>query len=112
MVARGISTADILKGIHLSIAGRLVQLLRAVGGEGAVILTGGLSRDEGLVAAVQELLAEERTKKRKRALAEVNVKTHPDAILAGAIGAALLGAYRTEQLARRGVNVAALAASP
>ena len=55
---------------------------------------------------------EERTKKRKRALAEVDVKTHADAILAGAIGAALLGAYRTEQLARRGVNVAALAASP
>ncbi len=111
MVARGISTPDILKGIHLSIAGRLVQLLRAVGGEGTVILTGGLSRDEGLVAAVQELLAEERTKKRKRALAEVSVKTHPDAILAGAIGAALLGAYRTEQLARRGVSVGVVAAA-
>ena len=54
---------------------------------------------------------EERTKKRKRALAEVSVKTHPDAILAGAIGAALLGAYRTEQLARRGVSVGVVAAA-
>ena len=39
MVARGIPTQDILKGIHLSIAGRLLQLLRSVGAEGTVLLT-------------------------------------------------------------------------
>lgn len=50
-------------------------------------------------------------KKRKRQIAEVSVKTHPDAILAGAIGAALLGAYRTDQLARRGVNVGTISAT-
>ena len=32
----------------------------------------------------------------------VEVRHHPDAILAGAIGAALLGAFRYRQLERRG----------
>ena len=31
MVSRGISTADILKGIHLSMAGRYIKLLRSIG---------------------------------------------------------------------------------
>ncbi len=103
MVARGIATADILKGIHMSIGGRLVQLVRSVGAEGTVLLTGGLSRDLGLVAAVTELVAEEPQKK-KRAIAagSLTLEMHPDGILAGALGAALLGAYRCDQLERRG----------
>jgi benzoyl-CoA reductase subunit D len=106
MVARGIPTADILKGIHLSIGGRLVQLLRVVGGEGKVLLTGGLSQDVGLVAAVAELAAEEQqSKKRKAQMGTVVLETHPDGILAGALGAALLGAFRCDQLERRGQSV-------
>ena len=109
MVARGISTSDILRGIHLSIAGRLVQLVRSVGAEGTVLLTGGLSQDEGLVAAVEKILSDEKNKKRPagKRPAEVNVATHPSGVLAGAIGAALLGAYRHEQLKRRGKDLAA-----
>jgi benzoyl-CoA reductase subunit D len=102
MVSRGISTADILKGIHLSISGRLVQLVRAVGAEGTVVVTGGLSKDEGLIGAIDQILEEEKTKKTKRQHAPVTVKTFPDGILAGAYGAALLGAYRYEQLAAKG----------
>ena len=75
MVARGISTSDILKGIHLSIAGRLVQLLRAVGAEGNVVVIGGLSKDVGMVAAIEQLFAEEKTKKSKKQHAEVVIKT-------------------------------------
>ena len=101
MVSRGISTPDILKGIHLSIAGRLVQLLRAAGAEGEVVLTGGLSRDEGLVAALEETIAAERQKKRRQLTSELVPITHPDGVYAGAIGAALLGAYRKDQLERR-----------
>jgi len=112
MVARGISTADILKGIHLSIGGRLVQLVRAVGAEGIVVVTGGLSRDEGMVGAIEQILAEEKTKKTKRQHAEVTIKTFPDGILAGALGAALLGAYRHEQLAAKGRVLSAAAAAP
>ncbi len=88
-VARGVPTPDILKGIHLSIAGRLVQLVRAGGIEGPVLVTGGLSKDIGLLAAIVESAAEGK----KKAVA-ATFETHPDAVLAGALGAALLGAFR------------------
>jgi benzoyl-CoA reductase subunit D len=104
MVARGTPTADILKGIHLSIGGRLVQLVRAVGAEGTVLLTGGLSNDAGLVSAVRELAAEDKPRKGKP-VAAITFETHPDAILAGALGASLLGAWRHAQLERRGQRV-------
>jgi benzoyl-CoA reductase subunit D len=105
MVSRGIATADILKGIHLSIAGRLVRLLRATGGEGVVLVTGGLAADAGLVAAIREVLAEEEGKGRPA----FEVRTHPDSIFAGALGAGLLGAYRYDQLERQGRRPAAVA---
>ena len=91
MVSRGISASNILKGIHLSMADRLVKLLKTVGSiDGAVLMTGGLALDGGLVAAMQELMAKEKVK--------VPVAAHPDSIFAGAIGAALWGAFRHEKL--------------
>ena len=101
MVSRGIPTGDILKGIHLSIAARLVQLLRAVGAEEKVVLTGGLSRDDGMVAAIVQTLEGESTKKTRKQHAPLEVVTSADGILAGALGAALLGARRFDQLERR-----------
>ena len=60
MVSRGITTADILKGIHLSIATRLVRLLRAANREGgAALVTGGLAQDVGLLGAMREIVSEE-----------------------------------------------------
>jgi len=57
MVSRGIATTDILKGIHLSMASRLVKLLKVTGiTKGTVLLTGGLALDAGLLAALQEEL--------------------------------------------------------
>ncbi len=110
MVARGISTADILRGIHLSIGGRLVQLVRAVGAEGNVVVTGGLSKDVGMIAAIEHIFAEEKNKKGPRKQhSEIVIKTFQEGILAGAIGAALLGAYRYEQLERKGRAAAVLA---
>jgi benzoyl-CoA reductase subunit D len=93
MVSRGISTADILKGIHLSMAGRYAKLLRAIEAEGVVLITGGLSADPGLVQALKEKLAEEGS--------TVLIQTHPRSIYAGALGAALWGGYRHRVLARR-----------
>jgi benzoyl-CoA reductase subunit D len=93
MVSRGISTADILKGIHLSMAGRYVKLLRSIGAEHAVVLTGGLAADTGLVQALEE--------QAKKEGAEMKVFTHPHSIFAGALGAALWGGYRHRVLARR-----------
>jgi len=93
MVSRGIKTADILKGIHLSMAGRYVKLLRAVGAEGTVTITGGLAADAGLIEALREKIAED-----KMAL---DVRTDARSIYAGALGAALWGAFRHGVLARR-----------
>ncbi len=92
MVSRGISTADILKGIHLSMAGRFVKLLRSIDAHGQVAITGGLSADVGLAQAMQEKAREDGV--------DVEVCTHPDAIYAGALGAALWAAHRHRTLAR------------
>ncbi len=92
MVSRGIATPDILKGIHISMASRLVKLLKVTGiKSGTVLLTGGLALDAGLLAALQEELVNEK-------IAGIDAVSHPDSIYAGAIGAALWGAYRHERL--------------
>ncbi len=92
MVSRGCGAADILRGIHDSIADRLVRLVRAVRIEGPVVVTGGLSRDEGLLAALDRALAEQ--KRRRRMPEAVRFVTHPAGAFAGALGAALLAARR------------------
>ena len=93
MVSRGITAPNILKGIHLSMAGRLSKLLKSIGATtGVVMMTGGLALDKGLVAALGEDIAKMKDMK-------TEIRTHPDAIYAGAIGAALWGAYRHEKLA-------------
>ncbi|HZM34503.1 MAG TPA: benzoyl-CoA reductase subunit D [Burkholderiales bacterium] len=92
MVSRGIATPDILKGIHISMASRLVKLLKVTGiKSGTVLLSGGLALDEGLLAALQEELVNEK-------IAGITAVNHPDSIYAGAIGAALWGAFRHERL--------------
>jgi benzoyl-CoA reductase subunit D len=96
MVSRGISAPNILKGIHLSMANRLSKLLKSTGAtSGVVMMTGGLALDKGLVAAVEEDIGNIKDMKSV-------VRSHPDSIYAGAIGAALWGAYRFEKLAADG----------
>jgi len=98
MVSRGIATEDILKGIHLSMAMRFAKLLRAVGAEGVVLITGGLSRDVGLLASMKEALA-----KKAKSL-DVEVRHHELGIHAGAIGGALWGAWRHDYLAAKALS--------
>jgi len=95
MVSRGIKTEDILKGIHLSMAERYARLLRAAGVNGVMLMTGGLALDTGLVAALREEI------ERQKVPAEL--RTHADSIYAGALGAALWGAFRHDKLRQRGV---------
>ena len=93
MVSRGISAANILRGIHASMADRLAKLIKTIGSvDGVVLMTGGLAHDEGLVAAMQAAMQQEKV--------QWPVRNHPDSIYAGAIGAALWGAFRHEKLAR------------
>ena len=91
MISRGISTANILKGIHIAMASRMVKLLKSIKArEGSVLITGGLATDVGMIEAMQEQVVEQKLK--------VDVLSHPDSIYAGAIGAALWGAFRHEKL--------------
>lgn len=100
MVSRGISAPNILKGIHISMAGRLAKLLKSIGArDGVVLATGGLALDEGLLATINESVKEQKMK--------VVAHNHPDSPYAGAIGAALWGAFRHEKLARLNEQVAA-----
>jgi benzoyl-CoA reductase subunit D len=93
MVSRGIATPNIIKGIHLSVASRIVRLLTSLKAESPIALTGGLALNAGMVQAVEELLAADATRR-------YVVVTHPDAIYAGAIGASIWGGFRHVRLAR------------
>lgn len=100
MVARGVKIEDIVKGIHLSIAGRAVKLLSKLKAESPVVLTGGMAQDEGLVAAIREVVDSRNM--------NLEILTHEDSPLAGAIGAALWGGFRYMKLAQsRGVVASA-----
>ena len=87
-VTAGRKVEDILRGAHESIAHRVVALLRQVGTDGDVTLTGGVTKNAGLVAALEQRLG-------------FPVCVCPDAEYAGACGAALLGLRRLEQTSAR-----------
>jgi benzoyl-CoA reductase subunit D len=91
MVSRSIPPSDILRGIHESMADRLIKLLKSIDvKDGVVMMTGGLALDIGLVKALQDGMDKQQMK--------MKVATSPDSIFAGAIGAALWGAFRFEKL--------------
>jgi benzoyl-CoA reductase subunit D len=92
MVSRGISLPNILKGIHTSMAGRAARLLVSLGKPSVVLVTGGLANDAGLVAAMREAAAALKV--------SVDIRRHDQSMLAGAIGAALWGAFRARKLQR------------
>ena len=96
MVSRGIPVPNILKGIHISMAGRFVKLLQAAGARGRVAVTGGLAADVGLAAALAEEAA--------RSKVTLTFKNSPEAVYAGALGAALWARYRLEKLQALGTT--------
>jgi benzoyl-CoA reductase subunit D len=94
MVSRGIATPDILKGIHLSMASRIVKLLKVTGVKTGVRCSPAAWRWTG-PAGGDPGRDGQREGQRDQA------RSHPDSIYAGAIGAALVGrlpARQAEQL--------------
>jgi len=91
MVSRGIQNEDILKGIHLSLSSRMAKLFRSAGGVFPLVLTGGLALDKGLVKTLEEEL------EKNNVIPEI--RTHELSPFAGAIGAALWGAFRCHKKA-------------
>lgn len=97
MVSRGISTPNIIKGIHLSIANRVVRLLASLKAESPIVLTGGMAMNKGMVQAIEESSVESKYK--------FQFVTHPDAVFSGAIGAALWGGFRFLKLKQKKMQV-------
>ncbi len=100
LVSKGLSTANIVKGINLSIANRVVKLLSSLRSESPIALVGGMGMNEGMIQAVEELSEE----KKKTNLV---FTSHPDAIYSGAVGAALWGGYRYYKLKEKKAAVVA-----
>lgn len=92
MVARGVSPSAILRGIHTAVAGRLAKLLKLARVESPLCITGGLAADAGLIGAL-------RTQLQADGLA-MEIVAPPQALYAGAIGAAIWGGFRVEKLRR------------
>ncbi len=99
MVSRGVSSSNILKGIHLSMGERLLKLLRAAKCDGVVMMTGGLAADTGLFHALAELAGTQGV--------GIELRSHADSVYAGALGAAIWGAFRKRKLEERGIGVGA-----
>lgn len=80
-LGRGKKIEDILMGVHRSIATRSIALMRRVGIEDEVTFTGGVTRNRGMVAVLNEALG-----------LEMNVSD--DSHFMGALGAALFAMDR------------------
>jgi len=79
LIARGEKRMDIIAGIHESIAVRVSAMLARVGVDEPVMITGGVARNTGVVAALSNKLG-------------VKISVSPYAQQNGAIGAAVLAA--------------------
>jgi predicted CoA-substrate-specific enzyme activase len=82
-VSRGKTSANILAGLHHSIAMRSISLLRRVGIFPELTFTGGVSRNQGLVKSLEKLLG-------------LKINVSPLSQWLGALGAALFALERAE----------------
>jgi predicted CoA-substrate-specific enzyme activase len=82
-LAQGRKVEDILAGVHSAIAARTIALVRRVGIEPEVTFTGGVSRNIGMVRALESKLA-------------MPLNVSPESQFVGALGAALWGLERVE----------------
>jgi len=77
-LAEGATIPEIVAGLHESIAGRVVNMVRHLGIEKDVVVTGGGAKDVGLIKAIEEKVG-------------FTVRIPPEPFITGALGAALLG---------------------
>ncbi|GAB4203135.1 MAG: acyl-CoA dehydratase activase [Bacteroidia bacterium] len=85
-VSKGVSIPNIIMGIHLSIANRIVRLITKLKPEYPIVLVGGMAANIGMVNAIRTLL--------KTQNPDTDIVAPQDAIYSGAIGAAIWGGYR------------------
>lgn len=82
LLRKGVAKADILAGLNDAIAGRAVGQLKRVSIEKDFAVTGGIAKNAGLTAKIEERLGMKR------------VSMQPDPQIAGALGAALFARER------------------
>lgn len=75
-LAAGKKREDIVAGIHLSVANRVAGLVRRIGIEPEIVMTGGVAQNAGVVKAMSEIL-------------ELPITAAPLAQFTGALGAAI-----------------------
>jgi predicted CoA-substrate-specific enzyme activase len=80
-LAQNKKVEDILGGVHSAIAARTISLIRRVGIEPEVTFTGGVSRNIGMVRALEEKLG-------------MKINVSPDSHYVGALGAAIFALER------------------
>ena len=83
-LAAGVPVEDVLAGLHAALASRILVMVRRLGIERQVILTGGCALNPALVRALEERLG-------------TPVVTPPEPMFTGALGAALLAREAVER---------------
>ena len=92
-VSNGQTVENILYGVHQSLASRAMALMKRVGLEDEITFVGGVSRQRGMVKALEEILKK-----------KINVDGEPEMV--GALGAALLALRRLEKVRQNGGGAA------
>ncbi len=80
-LAQGNRVEDILAGVHGAIGSRTVALVRRVGLESEITMTGGVARNSGMVRSLEQKLA-------------TSINVSPDSHFTGALGAAIFALER------------------
>lgn len=78
LVARGTSREDIIAGLHQSVAQKVQSLIRAIGGNGKVMICGGVVRNHGVIHEMEKIMD-----------SGLTIAPHPQLITA--LGAAMYG---------------------
>lgn len=84
LVNEGVELPRIIKGLHISLAGRIATLAKRVGVIEDVAITGGVAKNRGVIDAIEQKLG-------------TKVKRFPEGVdpqLIGAVGAAIIAADR------------------
>ncbi|HEX8739827.1 MAG TPA: acyl-CoA dehydratase activase [Casimicrobiaceae bacterium] len=98
-LSNSIPAEDIMMGAMVALGGRAIQLMRRVGLEPGYLLTGGMTRNAAMIAALESNLK-----------AKLDVAPNGLGQLNGAYGAAFLGLRRVEQLVAEGLPIPPTAA--
>ncbi len=98
-LSNGVPAEDIMMGAMVSLGGRAIQLMRRVGLEPGYMLTGGMTRNEAMIKALEAALK-----------AQFHVAPNGIGQLNGAYGAAFLGLRRVEKLLAEGKPIPPTAA--